>query len=171
MKIIEAMKKCKDLMRKAEDYRSKISLNAAHLSFETPTYGDRQREQVAEWVQGHEDLMQEILRLRVAIQRTNLATEVSIDIGGKTATKTITAWIHRRRDLAKLDQQAWVAMSDRNLQEGKAKNSQGGPDFDVTIVRYYNPLQRDSKVELYRSEPMTIDGTLEVVNATTDLIE
>jgi hypothetical protein len=171
MKIIEAMKKCKDMMRKAEDYRSKIALNAAHLSFETPTYGEKQREQIAEWVQGHEGLMQEILKLRVAIQRTNLATDVPIEINGKTVIKTIAEWIHRRRDLAKLDQQAWAALSDRNLQEGKAKNSQGGPDFDITVVRYYDPAQRDAKVELYRSEPMIIDGTLEVINAVTDLVE
>lgn len=171
MKIIEAMKKCKELIRKAEDYRGKILLNAAHLSFETPTYGDRQREQVADWVQGHESIMQEVARLRVGIQRTNLETVVPIEIDGKTVKKSIAEWIHRRRDLAKFDQQAWAAMNDRNLQEGKAKNSQGGPDFDVVIVRYYNPAQRDAKVELYRSEPLVIDATLEVVNAVTDLIE
>lgn len=171
MKIIEAMKRCKELMRKAEDYRSKIAANCAHLSFETPLYGDRQREQVTEWVQGHEGLMREVLKLRVAIQRTNLAVSVPIEIDGKTVTKTIAEWVHRRRDLAKLDQQAWAMLTDRNLQEGKAKNSQGGPDLDIIIVRDYDPAQRDAKVELYRSEPMTIDGTLEVVNAVTDLVE
>lgn len=170
MKIIEAMKKCKDLMRKAEDYRSKIATNSAHLSFETPAYGDKQREQVAEWVQGHEDILREVLKLRLAIQRTNLATNVPIELNGKTATKTVAEWIHRRRDLAKLDQQAWAALTDRNLQQGIGKNSQGA-EFEVKIMRNFDPAQRDAKVEAYRSEPMTIDATLEVINAVTDLIE
>jgi hypothetical protein len=30
---------------------------------------------------------------------------------------------------------------------------------------------RDHKVELYRSEPLIIDRTLEVINATTDLLD
>ena len=41
---------------------------------------------------------------------------------------------------------------------------------EVRVRRYYDPAQRDEKLELYRSEPSTIDATLEVSNAVTDLI-
>ena len=170
MKLIEGMKKLKDLSRKAEDMRGKISVNCAHLSVETPTYGDKQREQVREWLQAHEDISKEMLRLRMAIQRTNLATSVSIELGGKGVTKTITEWIHRRRDLAKLDADAWSKLGDKGLKEGFGKNSLG-EQIEVRIVRNFDPKERDAKIELYRSEPMTIDATLEVTNAITDLIE
>lgn len=170
MKLIEGMKKLKDLSRKAEDLRGKIAVNCAHLSTETPTYGDKQREQVREWLQAHEDIAKEMLRLRVAIQRTNLQTPVSIELSGKTVTKSIAEWIHRRRDLAKLDLEAWTKLGDKGLKEGHGKNTLG-ETIEVKIVRNFDPKERDVKVEMYRSEPMVVDATLEVTNAVTDLIE
>lgn len=170
MKLIEAMKKCKDLARKAEDLRGKVSVHCAHMSFETPTYGDKQRDQVREWLQSHSDICKEILRLRVAIQRTNLQTPVKIDLGGVSVEKSIAEWIHRRRDLANMDKEAWAKLTDRGLKEGVGKNTLG-ESFEARIVRNFDPSERDKKLELYRSEPSTIDATLEVVNAVTDLIE
>ena len=38
---------------------------------------------------------------------------------------------------------------------------------EVKIVRYFDPVERDRMIALYRSEPSLIDGTLEIVNATT----
>ncbi len=51
------------------------------------------------------------------------------------------------------------------------KTSPGGSITQIRIRRYYDPAVRDAKRELYRGEPSIIDGVLEVVNATTDLIE
>jgi len=170
MKLIEAMKKIKDLQRKAEDLRGKVGQHSAQLSVETPVYGDRQRDQVREWLQAHSDIMREILKLRKNIQATNLKTDVTIELGDKQVTKTIAEWIHRRRDLAGLDQQMWAKLTDRNLKEGVATDSQG-QKIEVKIVRNYDPAERDRMQELYRSEPSRIDATLEVVNAVTDLME
>lgn len=170
MKLIQAMKQIKDLQRKAEDIRGKIANNCAHLTIETPTYGDKQKETVSGWLQSHEDILKDILRLRVGIQRTNLATSVTIEIGGKQVTKSVAEWIHRRRDLAKLSQDAWGKLGDKGLREGSGKNSLGEP-IEVRIVRNFDPSERDAKLELYRSEPSLIDSTLEVTNAVTDLLE
>lgn len=41
----------------------------------------------------------------------------------------------------------------------------------MTLVRYFDPVERDNRVSMYREEPGLIDSTLEVVNATTDLLE
>lgn len=169
MKIIEAMKKIKHLQEKAADLQAKVKQHCADLDYETPVYPD-QRAQIAEWIQSHTDTVQEIARLRVAIQRTNLATEVSIQLGDRTATKTIAEWIHRRKDLAKLDLAMWGSLGDRGLREGMIATSTGGQK-EVRIRRYFNPKERDEKMALYRQEPMLIDSTLEVVNATTELIE
>lgn len=77
MKLIQAMKQLKSLAIKAEDLRGKVGQFCADLSIETPTYPD-QRRQVAEWLQAHGDILKEILRLRVAIQRTNIMTPVAM---------------------------------------------------------------------------------------------
>ena len=169
MKIIEAMKQIKDLQVKAEDLKRKVSQLCAIQSIETPLYGKDQAEKIKEWCQGYGDILKEILRLRVAIQRTNLSTNVTIELGGKQVTKSIAEWIHRRRDLANLEQSLWQSIGDRGLKEGTLQNSQG-EKVDVKIVRYYDPNIRDQNVELYRSEPSRIDSTLEVINAVTDLL-
>jgi hypothetical protein len=170
MKLIQAMKKLKDLNTKAEDLRKKVQQHAADLSIETPVYPDQKR-QVSEWIQSHGDILKEILHLRVSIQRTNIATQVTVELDGKHVSKTIAEWIHRRRDLAKLDMAMWQALSDRNLKEQNLQTAPGGPVTEVRLRRYYEPAERDRKVEVYRTEPSVIDATLEVVNATTDLIE
>lgn len=169
MKIIEAMKELKRLNVKVDDLRGKISKYCADLDIENPTYPD-QRGQVREWIQSYSDSLKEIARLRVAIQRTNLATNVKIELGNKQVEKSIAEWIHRRRDLAKLEQAGWAALTDRNLRDGKAKTTSDAL-VDVKVRRYFDPAERDEKVALYRDEPSIIDGTLEVVNAVTDLME
>jgi hypothetical protein len=170
MKIIEGMKKIKDLSIKAGDLREKVKRFCSDLTMETPTYPD-QKQQVSDWIQAHHDILKEILNLRVAIQRTNIRTQVSIELDGKPVTKSIAAWIHRRRDLATLEMNMWTALSDRGLKEQNVQTSPGGAVTEVRIRRYFDPVQRDKNHEMYRSEPLTIDAALEVVNATTELSE
>ena len=169
MKLIEALKKVKYLKQKHDDIRMKIAEHSAYLSNEQPVYPN-QKEQVAEWVQACHDILKEVLKLRIAIQRTNLATEVTIEFGGQNVTKTIAEWIHRRRDLADSEAKIHRSLTDKRLREGHIKQSTGEM-LEVHIVRCYDPKTRDVNVELYTSEPFVIDGRLEVVNAVTDLIE
>ena len=169
MKLIEALKKIKDLQRKASDLRDLVNNNCARSSLETDKYPE-QAKKVAGWMQSHSDLLKEILHLRVAIQRTNLTTSVAIELGEKVVTKTIAEWIHRRRDLAAEELKMWNCLSDRGIQEGIVKGPTGDP-VEIKVVRFYDPTERDNKRELYQSEPLTIDSKLEVTNAITDLIE
>jgi hypothetical protein len=171
MKLIEGMKLIKELQLKAEDLRNKVKQYCADLDFETPMYPDQKR-QVSEWIQAHSDILKEILGLRVNIQRTNLATVVEMELGGKRVSKSIAAWIHRRRDLATSELSMWTGLTDKNLKEGQflPATSPGVQPTPVKIRRYYEPTERDQKTELYRCEPGIIDRTLEVVNATTDLV-
>ena len=169
MKLIEAMKKLKDLNIKAEDLRKKVGQHCADLNVETALYPD-QKGTIDGWIQAHHDLLKEILRLRTAIQRTNIVTSVTIELGGVQVTKNIAGWIHRRRDLAKLEMAMWQQLGDRGLREGMAQNSQQ-QQIEVRIRRYFDPKLRDERLEQYRSEPSIIDGTLEVTNAVTDLME
>ena len=173
MKIIEGLKKLKDLARKANDIQDKIHKNCADLESDTPAYetAERQFVQVAEWIQAHHDIMKEIESLRLSIQTTNLATMVTIEVAdGVRVTKSIAAWIHRRKDLANNEKSVWAGMTNRGLQP-KAYKVDGAEGVTVANVRkYYNQKVRDAKVEEYTSEPSRIDGSLEVVNAVTDLI-
>lgn len=173
MTIVEGMKTAKDLLRKAEDLRKKIKDNCAHLSHETPPYGDRQQAVVDGWLQAHRDIAKEVLDLKRRISATNLANTVTIEIGGEPVTHTITEWVARRTQLAGLEEQAWSALTDRGLREGNVQVQGAAAQVQplkIEIKRYFDPLQRDKMVEEYRSEPSIIDRTLEVVNATTQLV-
>lgn len=171
MKLIEGMKLIKELQIKAADLREKVKQYCADLDFETPMYPDQKRK-VAEWIQAHSDVLKEILGLRVNIQRTNLATSVEMEIGSKRIAKSIAEWIHRRRDLATAELSMWQGLTDKNLKEGQflPATSPGVQPTPVKIRRYYEPTERDQKIELYRTEPGIIDRTLEVVNATTEMV-
>ena len=171
MKIIEAMKQIKDQQRKAEDIRGKIEKYCADLDCETAIYPD-QKKQVSEWLQAHSDIMKEILQLRVGIQNTNVRTYVEIELDGKFVKKTIAEWIHRRRDLASFEENAWARLTDQGKREQyKTQLTPTSPEIIVKRRLYFDPAERDKKIELFRSEPAKIDATLEIINATTDLIK
>jgi hypothetical protein len=170
MKIVEALKLRKELLVKADDLRKKIGLSSAHLNIETPLYADQPR-QVSEWLQAHESITQEIAALSLRVQKTNIATSVTIQIGGKSVAKVIAEWVLRRRELAKLDEAAWAQLTDRNLKEQNIQTSPGSPVTEIRIKRCFDAKVRDEKIALYRAEPSVIDRTLEVVNATTDLLD
>lgn len=169
MKIIEALKKIKDLKRKADDLKDKVKTYCADLDCETPVYADQKR-QVAEWLQSHSDVLKEILSLRLAIARTNLETQVTIRIGDTNVTKSITEWIHRRKDLAKEEETIWRGLSDRGIKPTQSYTlTANTPPVVVKLRLYFDAAERDKKIDLYRTEPTLIDSTLEVINAVTDL--
>lgn len=169
MKIIEALKEIKELHRKADDLKEKVGRHCAIASIETPEY-ENQGEKVSGWLQSHSDIMKEILRLRIAIQRTNLATPVTIELNGKGVKKSIAEWIHRRRDLAKEELSIWSKLGDRGIIEGVGKSPSQDP-IKIEIIRYFEPSKRDEMKDRYSSEPSTIDAKLEIINAVTDLLE
>ena len=171
MKIIEALKSIKDLQRKSDDIIGKIAEHCADLDCEASVYPDQKR-QVQEWLQSHSDIVKQILHLRTSIQRTNLATKVSIELGGKHVEKSIAEWIHRRKDLAKMEELAWKKLTEKGLNnEYKTNLTPKSPDTIVKRRLYFDASERDQKIELFRAEPSKIDSTLEVINAVTDLME
>lgn len=169
MKLIQALKKIKDLRRIVDDLQIMIRDHSADLSHETPAYPD-QRQAVDSSVQARQGILKEILRLRIAVQRTNLCTPVTVTFMEREVTKSIAEWIHMRKDLAALELASYTAMTDRGLKEGVIRQS-NGTEQEVKIRRYYDPKTRDSMKSMLQSAPSEIDAALEVANAVTDLIE
>lgn len=173
MKIIEAMKQIKDLQRKASDIRDNINKYHADLDVEAPTYGtpDDQKKIINGWLQAHSDIIKLIGDLRARIQKTNVLTPLVIELGDTKVTKTINQWLHRRKDLAALEVKCWSMLNDKGIQPSYQSKKTTGDVIEAKIRRYYDPKERDTKIDLYKSEPLKIDGALEVVNAITDLVE
>jgi len=168
MKIIEAMKLRKRLVIKAGDLRKKISTNCAGMEDEEPAYKEPMG-QIKEWLQSHFDIVQLMGELAIAIQKTNLDTEVTIVLGEKEVTKSLAEWVLRRRELANMDKAAWQGLGDRGLQPKAFTDKTTNEPVLIKIKRFFDPKLRDAMVELYTHEPSRIDAKLETVNATTDL--
>lgn len=171
MKIIEALKGVKVLRKKQSDLIKKIAQNCALMSFNDPPYGETQAKMVAGWVQGIEGLSKQILAMSIQLQKTNLNTLVTIELEGVAVEKTIAEWILRRRYLAQADLQAWNTLTDRGLQDKVLPGTGEAKDQRATVVRFFDPAIRDAKVVALAEEPAIIDAKLEVVNATTDLLD
>lgn len=169
MKLIEALKKIKDLLKKTDDIKEKIAAHCCDLDCETPLYSD-QRAQVDSWIQAHSDILREISSLNYRIVKTNVLTTITIEIDGKHIEKSICEWILRRRKLAFMEEYCWKALGDKGLREGMVQHSNGGT-AQVKIRRYYDPKRRDHKLSSLSSEPSLIDGKLEITNCVTDLLE
>lgn len=168
MKIIEGLKEIKRLEEKVTDLQGKVQRYCADLDYETPAYPD-QRKQVTEWMQSIHDSLKAAMDLRIRLNRTNIATVVPIELGGQKVEHSIAEWIIRRRLYAQMEMRAWEALSNRGLKEGQAATT-AGDKITVKIRYHYDPVERDKKVETFRGEPGIIDRTLEVTNATTDII-
>lgn len=171
MKIIEALKKIKDLHEKVDDLCIKINRYSADLDCETPIYPD-QRKKVQEFVQSAIDSVKEISRLRFCLMKTNIQTPVAIDFGNKIVTKSIYEWMQRRQNLAAKEGVVWRSLDDKkHKSEYKSQLTPNSPAVIIKQRLYFDPELRDEMVERCRKEPGIIDSTLEVVNAVTDLIE
>lgn len=170
MKIIEAMKLVKSNKEKIADLCARIKSHSAHLSFETPTYPD-QTAKIKEWTQAALDVSRDNVELLIRIGKTNSQIQVTIPMGEAQVTKSISEWVWRRREYAALDATIWQTQGDRGLKEQQVTTTQGGAPTLITLIRHYNPEARDKALDILRREASAIDGTLEVVNAVTDLVE
>lgn len=169
MKLIEAMKEVKANLQKIEDLHKRIGKTCAHLDYETPEYPDP-KSKVSEWLQACDAISKRNVQLLLAIQKTNLSTNVGIKIGDEVINRPIAYWIWRRREYAAVDMKTWSMLTDRSLREGTIPSSTG-VNKDVKIVRNFDPVLRDKMITEYKGEASLIDAALEVANATTDLLE
>jgi len=177
MVLIEALKEQKYILRKMEDLRKKITLHCADLDCMQPTYGtaENQRKEIAGWIQAHNDLAFQLTKLKKSILRTNLETRVTIKIGEQNIEHSISEWVIRKREVIDFQLLAYNALNDRGLSQQSLRTIGGADEANkmrIARVRFYfDASNRDEQIELLKKEKEDIDKTLEIVNATTMLME
>jgi hypothetical protein len=168
MKIIEAMKQIKALEHKAKDLLNFVQMHSSDLDIEAPVYLD-QSGQVKSWIDAYVGALETIVSLQAKIQKTNTVTQVTIELGGNRISKTISEWIYRKNKIA-TEKSVWTALDGRRLKDSSFIQTSGTVK-EVKVRRYFDPELRDRKITGLSQEPFLIDSALEVINATTDLIE
>lgn len=166
MKIIEALKELPVLEKRIARNNEQIKEYAGLPSWETSPFGGAglQTDKVQSLVQSNLDLIDRHSKLTLALAITN--TQVKVDIGGEV--KTITEWIAFRRKTYAL-----MKSTFDSLDVSAAIERAGRPKVELTegvkVERMFSEENKLKSLERIRAIRDLVDGTLEVVNATTDL--
>lgn len=170
MKIVEALKTMKLLEKRIKRVAEEITQYAAGVSHEPPPLGSakEQASHVASLLQSGKDLVHEYESLTQRLHRTNLDT--TVNYGGVECT-IAELLIERRKTgaafLLLLAAQKPDAAVERAERLARAQALPEG----AHIVLYYDDKRRLDGIRHLRDRVEGIDGFLEVVNATTDLVE
>lgn len=165
MKIIEALKAQKRTDDKINHNCELIQNYAAKLSTEKPLFetDEDQRIEVKKLEHANESLKSYYLWLKRSIDYTNVMTEV--EINGKVYT--ITDLLNLKRLGCDMMERTYNSLNDdkaiRRLSRSQMDN--------VTIDRFYDERQKNTKLAEWRNLKDAITSKLEIVNATTDLLE
>jgi len=170
MKVVVALKELNLILKKMTTTDVRITEISAHLSNEVPRLGSEQAhmDKMKELTQSNLDLAERYLALKRALDKTNLATSVTIT--GKTYT--VTDLLNLRRKLGTPIIATFQSMNDEDARRrvGHATSSRVQGDAPITVVRYYDDDKRYEAIAEWQEFLGHIDGKLEVVNAVTDLI-
>jgi hypothetical protein len=169
MKIVEGMKKLKLIEKKIDDNVRKIEQYASLVSTERTFFENEkeQKKEVESLLQSNEDLVTEYLRIKRQIEATNLAITAEFD--GKFYTLSDLLVIQRR-------------LGDKLVETQQALNSkyadqrirQAPSEIDgkkAQVVRLYDENKKNEKLQNLMEFTSNISARLEVINATTDLVE
>ncbi len=169
MKIIEALKNLKTIQKRMEKNCQEITQYCAYVSTETPAFEteDKQRSEVATRIQANMDLEAEYLRLKKAIETTNLNVKITIGV----RTYTITELISIKRVMGKYHTMTYAALNPQvvmnRLNEVFRKGIDGTNPARVIVL--YKEEDKNKNLRDWEDFMSQIDGKLEVLNAETEL--
>jgi len=168
MTITEGLKELKLIEKKLKKNCTLLEKYSSQPSNEKPyfTSEQEQKKEIDAILQSSEDLVKNYLEIHRKINVTNLKTMVEMN----GHTYSIHSLIQIRRKLASLIVGVYQSLNDNNYYKSASqfKNSQ---NIDLTVTRFYEEKQKQSKIRHWEDFYNSIDGRLETINATTQLIE
>lgn len=170
MKLIEAMKELKLIHKKIQDNTKKITEYSSALSSEKPIFGteEEQRKQVNSYIQSNMDLIKRYCDLKAAIDKTNLNTVV--DYNGKEYS--IHELIQLKRNLASSITSTYTALNTSEADQRRSRMSNATIDGKpIESVRFYDEATKNTTIRSWQEFFSAIDSKLEIINATTDILE
>ena len=168
MKIIEGMKRLRVIEKRMESQRNAVTEYASKLSTEMPRFQTKedQAKEVASLIQSNNDLCAEYLRIKRSIEYTNL--KVTVELQGKAYS--ISDLLVVKRKLADRMVATYRALND-TVARDRLRNA---PKFDGETPKVevlYDERTKLDNIRKWQDLADMIDSRLEVINATTDLIE
>ena len=164
------MKQLKVTEKKMAHNTERINQYASLVSSERPIFGTEveQRKQIQSLIQSNTDLAKEYLVLKKRIDFTNLQTQVTI---GKESF-AIADLLQIKRNIALLMKKTYQALNDRQAEARLASiRQQPTGDKPPRIERMYDENAKYEGLQYWQGLEDEIETRLEVINATTDLLE
>lgn len=171
MKIIHALKELPLIDKKItkntqllEKYSAAVA-NGEHVKLSFKSI-EEQTQEVNSLLQSNKDLVQSRASLRRNLAITNATVFVAID----GQERTITEWIEYRQYGLKALMNTFSSLSDQRAVMEVVKTP-ANPQEGVKVIKFYDEKFKNEELSKIMELQNKIDTTLEVVNATTDLIE
>jgi hypothetical protein len=168
MKIIEGMKRLGVIEKRMDSHRSTITEYSSKLSTEIPRFKTKeaQAREVASLVQSNNDLCAEYLRIKRSIEYTNL--KVSVELQGKSYS--ISDLLVIKRKLSAMMVSTYRALND-SMAQNRLRNTPRFEGESPKVEILYDERTKLENIRKWQDLEDAIDSRLEVINATTDLIE
>jgi len=169
MTITEGLKKLRLIEKRILKNCAEIEKYSSLLSNEKPIFDSesKQREEVAKLIQANKDLELEYCRLKARIDYTNLVTYVQIE----GHNRTIHDWLLVLRKTGSLMIKTFNSLSTQEARRNQHRYTSSS-DKTPTVIRLYNENEKRNGQREW--EDLTagkiIEGRLEVINATTQLL-
>lgn len=170
MKIIEALKELPILEKRIAKQYQQIRDYSSYGSHVGPTFATQEEQinQVKSLIQSNEDLVSRYLKLRRVLNKTNCAIEVTIG----TETLSIIEWITMRKSAGKMMIDTYnsqsILVATQHINTKPADIASG---VSVGVVRCFDEKEKNASIAAMQAILEKIDASLEMVNATTDLVE
>ena len=167
MKLIEALKSQKKINEKIDRNVRLLEVYATKLSIEKPIFetDESQRNEVQKLLNANLSLVDHYLWLKRCIEYTNV--NVKVEIFGKIYT--IADLLHLKRVGIEMILKTYKSLNDFNSQQ--RITTRKNFDRDVTIDYFYDEKEKNDKIKEWRDLYDAIDSKLEIINATTDMID
>ncbi|MDI9388397.1 MAG: hypothetical protein QM441_04110 [Synergistota bacterium] len=168
MKIIEGMKRLRVIEKRMDSQRRAITEYASKLTTEMPRFQTKedQAREVASLIQSNNDLFAEYLRIKRSIEYTNL--KVTLEL--QKSVYTISDLLVIRRKLADMMVATYRALND-DMAQHRLRNTPRYDGETPKVETLYDEREKLENIRKWQDLSDMIDSRLEVVNATTDLIE
>lgn len=171
MKIIEALKELPLIDKKIakniefiKKYSAAVNNGRVQLFFADEA---TQKAQVQGFIQSNVDLIARKAALRRQLSLTNATVQVTIS----GQRKTIAEWIEYRQHGLDFMKSTYGALDDTNANRVAMQTPNTNPAVGVTVVRFYEEEKKNQALAQVLDTQNSIDTSLEITNATTDLVE
>jgi Na+/phosphate symporter len=168
MTLIEAMKELGHIEKRIEKTQKRINEYCATLQIERFQFDteEKQTKEVASLIQSCLDLEANSRLLKMRIEYTNLKTKVEI----KGKMYTISELLFMTRKTIPMMLGVFSSLNENNAR-ARLRNFTIEPGKPIQIIKHYKEDYKNTQLDLWQDMKETITGRLEVVNATTQLLE